>query len=199
MIWNIFATDLALSCGWAYTRGKWGVERFIKRPWRHPHAHYLDLRAWLLERIETLEINALATEGVIASRGYGNGARQEWLGLLKQVSAECDLPLLVVMPSELKKYATGNGRAERPEMRAALRERFKLDLPEDQHDAIAAIWVLSWATAEAQAGRLVREWSGFPEGSRSIGRGAICNTCQYQFKGGLKCPRCRSERTRLEA
>ena len=54
MTWNIFATDLALSCGWAHTRGKWGVRRLVKRPWRHPYAHYLDLRAWLVERIETL-------------------------------------------------------------------------------------------------------------------------------------------------
>ena len=199
MTWNIFATDLALSCGWAHTRGKWGVRRLVKRPWRHPYAHYLDLRAWLVERIETLQINALATEGVIASSKFkGNGARQELLGVFKAVAAEWDLPLLVVMPSELKKYATGDGHAERPAMRAALKERFNLDLPEDEHDAIAAIWVLSWATAEAKAGRLLRDWSGFPEGSKAKGRDAVCNRCCLRFKG-LVCPRCGTNHTRLEA
>lgn len=198
--WNIFALDPAFNCGWASTRGLWGVERFKRQPWRHPFAHYLDFRGWLLERIETLQCNALACEGVIASSSFkGNGVRQEWLGVIHSTAAECDLPIVSVMPSSLKKYATGSGLAERPQMRLALREQLGIDLAEDQHDAIAAIWILSWATAEAEEGRLTRDWSGFPGGQRVFGRTAICNRCQQRFEGGLRCPRCGSGQTRLEA
>lgn len=194
----ILAIDPAQSCGWAYSRGRWGIEQFIKRPWRHPFAHYLDFRGWLLARIDELQPGVLATEGVIStSKFMGNGQRHEWHGIMLSVAAECDLPIATVMPSQLKKYATGNGRAERPEMRTALCQRFGIDLPEKEHDAIAAIWVLSWATAEVQEGRVTREWTGFPR--KAAGRGSICNTCQYRFTGGMKCPRCHGVRTRLEA
>lgn len=197
--YTIFAVDPAQSTGWAYTRGKWGVQKFVKRPWRHPYAHYLDFRAWLLERIDELKPRALATEACLSTGKFvGDGQRHEWHGIILSVAAEVDLPIAQVMPASLKKYAAGNGRAERPQMRAALKERFKLDLAEDEHDAIAAIWVLSWATAEAQAGRLEREWSGFAEGPKSIGRDVLCNRCQYRFEGGARCPRCGSFRTRLE-
>lgn len=196
---KILALDPAQSTGWAYSHGKWGVQKFIKRPWRHPFSHYLDFRAWLLERIEALGAQAIAVEAVLSTGGYGNGQRHEWHGLVLSAAAEADLPVVQVMPSSLKKYATGNGRAERPEMRAALKERFGLDLTEEEHDAIAAIWVLSWATAELESGRLVRDWSGFPEGRRGMGRSATCNRCQFHFQGGLTCPRCKSDRTRLDA
>jgi len=198
--WWILAVDPAQSTGWAFTRGKWGIERFYRRPWRHPYAHYLDFRGWLLDKIDELKPTALASEGCLSTGSFrGEGQRHEWHGIVCSVAAEVDLPLLCVMPSSLKQYATNNGRAERPEMRAALKERFQLDLPEDQHDAIAAIWVLSWATNEANEGRIVREWSGFPDGSRGIGRDVICNRCQTRFPGGMRCPRCGSLRTRLEA
>lgn len=195
--WRILALDPAQSTGWAYTRGKWGIEKFTKRPWRHPFAHYLDYRAWLLERIDELDVTALATEAVLSTGGFGNGQRHEWHGITLAVAAECDLPIVQVMPSSLKKYATGDGRAERPAMQQALGERFGIWLPERDHDAIAAIWVLSWATAEMKEGRIVREWSGFPRDA--AGREGICNRCQLRFEGGMVCPRCGTNRTRLES
>lgn len=195
---NILAIDPALSTGWSYTGGRWGVQQFVKRPWRHPYAHYLDYRAWLVELIDSLEITALATEAVLStSKFMGNGQRHEWHGITLSVAAECDLPVAEVMPSSLKKYATGNGRAERPQMRDALRERFGLDLNPGEHDAIAAIWVLSWATNEANEGRFTRDWSGFPRSA--VGRAAICNRCSQTFHGGARCPRCAGSRIRLEA
>jgi crossover junction endodeoxyribonuclease RuvC len=198
---RILALDPSQSTGWAYTRGKWGVEKFIRRPWRHPFAHYLDFRAWLLERIDTLEVEALAFEGVLSAGGRGNGQRHEWNGIILAVAAECDLPFYTMMPSSLKKYATGNGRAERPEMRAALKDKFGLDLAEDEHDAIAAIWVLSYATAEYQADPsvLTTSWTGFPANAARTTKQSLCNRCQHRFRGGLTCPRCKGGRIRLEA
>lgn len=195
---NILAIDPALCSGWATSSGKWGIRKFAKHPWRHPFSHYLDFRGWLVELIELHAATALAAEGVISSGHRGNGQRHEWHGIVLSVAAEMDIPLAIVMPSSLKKYATGNGRAERPQMRTALRERFGIDLPEDQHDAIAAIWVLSWAQREHAAGRIVREWSGFP-GRGGVGRDWICNRCEFTFFGSSDCPRCGFNVRRVEA
>lgn len=199
--WNILALDPAQSCGWAYTRGKWGVQRFVKRPWRHPYAHYLDFRSWLSGCIGALQITAIAYEAALASGGFGSGHRKEWEGIINAVAAEHDIPTISVFPSQLKKYATGDGgkKTDREAMRVALASRFGLELPADDHDAVAAIWVLSWATAQAQAGLITRTWSGFPEGRGCQGRESVCNRCCERFSGGLACPRCGFVQSRLEA
>lgn len=196
---NILALDPAISTGWACSNRTWGVEKFYKRPWRHPYAHYLDFRAWLVSQIENLAIEALATEAVLStSKFMGNGQRHEWHGILLSVAAECDLPITCVMPSSLKKYATGYGLADRPQMRQALKTRFGLDLPAGEHDAIAAIWVLSWATQQLQDGHLSRSWSGSPQNS-PWARQRLCNSCQCRFTDRACCPRCGWHRSRLEA
>lgn len=188
--WSILAIDTGQTTGWAHSGGTYGAEHFEKRPWRHPFAHYLDFRHWLLSMIDALEVGRLAYEGTLAGRGFGHGTRAEWQGIIHAVAAERDLPTVCVFPSQLKKYITGDGRAEKPAMLAAVAERFGIHFRPEEHDAAEAVCVLSWATWKAGQGEFEREWSGNPPSV--FGRTQICNRCQSITLGGTECPVCGS-------
>lgn len=53
-----------------------------------------------------------------------------------------DIPVLMIHPGTLKRYATGNGKAEKPEMRAAAREAFP-DVVTVKADEDDALWLAS--------------------------------------------------------
>ncbi len=188
--WSILAIDPGQSCGWSHSSGQYGAQKFEKRPWRHPYAHYLDFRGWLLGMIDQFEVGRIAYEGTFAfSNRGGNTTRQEWQGIIHSVAAERDLPTISVLPNVLKKYITGNGNAEKPDMLAAVLQRFGIAFAPDDHDAAEAVCVLSWATWKAGEGEFERDWSGNPPG-RGLGRMQICNRCQTMIEGGLSCPVC---------
>ena len=188
--WSILALDTGQCCGFALSNGSYGKHHFPKRPWRHPYAHYLDFRAWLLEMIDTHDVGRLVYESAFSfsSRG-GNSTRQEWQGIIHSVAAERDLATLAVLPNVLKKYITGNGRAEKPEMLEAVRLKFGIEFAADDHDAAEAVCVLSWATWKAGQGEFERDWSGMAP-NHGMGRFQICNRCQAVVGGGLTCPVC---------
>jgi hypothetical protein len=187
--WSILALDTGQTTGWAHSSGVYGKHTFEKRPWRHPFAHYLDFRGWLLGMIDQFQVGRIGYEATLAGSGFGHGTRAEWQGIIHSVAAERDLPMLGVFPSQLKKYMTGDGRAEKPAMLQAVRERFGIDFAPEDHDAAEAVCVLSWVTWKAGEGEFERDWSGNPPG-RGMGRMQICNRCMTMIEGGLSCPVC---------
>lgn len=70
-----------------------------------------------------------------------------WLAFAENVDfIEC------VPVTTLKKFATGNGGADKAEMRKALFTRFPQTKPDLDDNAVDALWVLKWA--ETNLGRL---------------------------------------------
>lgn len=80
-------------------------------------------------------------EGPAYSRALGVG-HHEAAGLWWQVVCtlrSAEIPVAVVAPTALKKYATGKGNATKPDMRMALYKRAELDLKDDNQ--VDAYWL----------------------------------------------------------
>lgn len=94
------------------------------------------------------EANLVVIEGGAFSRGAQSKAAEDLAGLRLLVRYELwarSIPFAIVPPTTLKKYTTGDGRASKPDMVAALADRHGIDLSAvrikdgryDQADAIA--------------------------------------------------------------
>lgn len=60
-------------------------------------------------------------------------------GVLRLALMRASVPYVLVPPATLKKYATGKGNADKPMMRAALRDRLGIDLRDDNQ--VDAFWL----------------------------------------------------------
>lgn len=103
----------------------------------------LDRIRWVVARIvESAARSDLAVvEGPAYSRSNGSG-HHEAAGLWWAVSDALDrfgVPVAVVTPGGLKKYATGKGTATKPDMRMALYRRAELDIRDDNR--VDAWWL----------------------------------------------------------
>jgi Holliday junction resolvasome RuvABC endonuclease subunit len=70
-------------------------------------------------------------------------------GVVRLALIHCGVPYVTVVASTLKKYATGNGTASKPDMRVALLQRAGMDIrDEDQVDAFWAWQIALWAARD---------------------------------------------------
>ena len=70
----------------------------------------------------------------------------ELLGVLKLFAAQNELPLYLYKPSEIKKFATGVGNADKDAMVAACRKRLRIKT--DSNNVADAAWVLQMTKRE---------------------------------------------------
>jgi Holliday junction resolvasome RuvABC endonuclease subunit len=82
----------------------------------------------------------VAVEGPsYASQGSGTWDRAGlWWLVVSSLLAE-DIPVAVIPPTTLKKYATGKGNATKPDMRMAAYKRLSVDLRDDNQ--VDALWL----------------------------------------------------------
>lgn len=125
----LLALDVASTTGWARFQGEEvtsGIvklrQRTVKKVKEPRGAKFSQLRAWL-DGLETPD--QLVIEG--PGRFRSAAAAATILGLLGTVEAwayDNAIPLEYLSPSTVKKYATGNGHADKAAMLAAARERW---------------------------------------------------------------------------
>ena len=80
--------------------------------------------------------------------GYSMGSRHgktfdigELGGMFKLEASQYEMEILIVPPATLKKWVTGKGNADKKQMKAAVRKRWKYDFKsDDECDAVALLY-----------------------------------------------------------
>lgn len=78
--------------------------------------------------------------------GRVKAMHNEYLGVLKLVGSMLGCPVYLYKPTSIKKFATGNGRADKAQVVAACRE--KLGVMTTSDDVADAAWVLAMLKQE---------------------------------------------------
>lgn len=144
---NILALDPALHCGFAHSAGHSGVWNLADIGTGHAGLRLIRFRELLHQAHQAWGFDALAYED--ASFGSPNpnvqAMHNELRGVIKLVAAEVGgKELISFVPSTLKKFATGDGRAKKPQMIAAWNRHFPTRPVTDDNEA-DALWVLQLA------------------------------------------------------
>jgi Holliday junction resolvasome RuvABC endonuclease subunit len=157
---NVLGLDPASNFGYAVGRDGeivvCGTLDLAKRSKQLRCAKVTALHQWLREAIVEYEISAICREDSVtslksASRGGKNLIQAvivhaEYNAIVKLVADQKQLKVVdPVNPATLKAFATGSGRAQKPQMIAAANFNYRLDLQEDEADAADAAHVCAWA------------------------------------------------------
>lgn len=149
---RILALDISGTTGWAraYSTGRItsGVVELKLGDDEHPGA------LWKRARLEFARLAGgvewIVWEKVISAPGPRNRATAILTVLEAQVvevAYDLGVETKTVMPSTLKKFATGYGFTKKPEMLAAARKKWR-DRTIETHDEADALFVLAWARKE---------------------------------------------------
>lgn len=138
------ALDPAQKCGFAHSDGHHGVWLLTDRGTSLAEQH-IRLARLIEDAIERWGCDLLATEN--AGFGSHNPAVQamhnERLGVIRLVAARLDVRVVTFQPTTIKSFATGDGRAKKPQMIAALKRLVGIEVVSD--DEADAVWILELA------------------------------------------------------
>lgn len=139
---NVVGIDPGATCGWAHSSGRHGLWSLSFATDKHVGRRLERLRRSLFMVKRDYGIDVIGIED--ASFGSHNPAIQalhnELVGIAKLCAAEWELPIHTYTPSHLKKWLTGNGRADKQQMIAAVRVRFGARVTDDNiADAITVM------------------------------------------------------------
>lgn len=142
---SLLALDPATKCGWAMlgnddrvTSGVWdlSLDKGQARGMR-----YTFLRR-KLNALETVE--RVAYERSLHLKGDAILIHGGLVAFIEEWAALRGIPTAYITPSELKKYTTGRGRAEKHEVAAVVRKRFGITTPFASADESDALAILGW-------------------------------------------------------
>ena len=139
---KILGIDPASICGFAHSDGARGVWILKDRSKEHPGLKLERFRRQLFIVKRELGVDVIGVE----EASFGSHApkikalHSELIGVAKLVASEWQIPIFEWTPSHLKKWLTGNGRAEKPQMIAAVNVQFGLSVKDDNiADAVAVM------------------------------------------------------------
>lgn len=145
---KILALDLGTKTGWATNAPSvimHGTRTFDGEisGWK-----YLAFKRWLDVEIERLEIQHIVYEETFSMGAYAARVLHGFLAILQYVyaehySTEQRFTIQKVHPGTLKKFATGNGHAKKPQMMEACYKKFHY-MPADDNEC-DAIWLLEFS------------------------------------------------------
>jgi Holliday junction resolvasome RuvABC endonuclease subunit len=139
---NILSLDIATHCGWATktASGVWDLS--IKRD-ESSGMRLIRFKSKVKEIIEKEQINLVTFE---RSAGFHKNAiivQSELHGVLKLYLEEIKMDYRAYSAKEIKKFATGNGNANKEKMIQAARDRYKIEPIDDNHADALHIYHLS--------------------------------------------------------
>ena len=142
---NILAIDPATTCGWASSDGPSGVWDLSVRPDESKGMRLIRLRSKLREfqKVELIVFEA--------SRNvrHGNAIRvaAQLQGVIETHCCDEGIEYKGYSPSEIKKFATGNGLANKTLMMTTGQAKWpEMDFIDDNH--VDAVWLLELARKE---------------------------------------------------
>lgn len=134
---QILGLDIAEHCGYfsQHGRGTWNFTESMSRNKNKQHKAFRDT---LIEFIQTNGIRQIVAEDVNVSKFFAAMRKlSEFRGILLEVCDELNLPEPYFVPvPTVKKFATGNGKATKDEIVAAMIARYGLT-PADDNEADA--------------------------------------------------------------
>lgn len=140
---DVMAFDVASHCGY-YTLGDYGTKYFPptdKAPKKlgPDYAQHKAFRNWLIEKLSSNKIKAVAAEDVIYVPGHFMDFRKlcEFRGILFEVCQTLDIPIVTFAPKDIKKHGTGNGNANKEMMMLFAEKRYKIEVGKDDNLADA--------------------------------------------------------------
>lgn len=143
---RILALDPANACGFAHTNGRFGTWVLAGRHVVHPGRRLVKLAGRIRAACKMWGVDMIVYES--QALGFKNPLAQASLSevraIIKMVAAEFDIEAVPVNPMTLKKYATGNGRAEKRDVVAACRRLLGVDV--EDHNQADALMLLSLAS-----------------------------------------------------
>lgn len=134
---NVLALDIATHCGYFSAHGG-GTWDFTESKRRNDNKQHGAFRETLMEFITTHDIRRIVAEDVAVNQHFIDTRKlSEFRGILLEICDTLNLPEpCFVNPSTLKKWATGDGRADKAKMMEFCRSRWKTD-PADDNEADA--------------------------------------------------------------
>lgn len=112
------------------------ITGYEHKEYKDPIERFKNLSSWALARINVFE-NLHQGLGVFIE-GYSYGSKGQAIfqiaengGLLKYRLSECKLEYGIIVPSVVKKMATGKGNADKEKMYQTFKEDTKIDLMKD--------------------------------------------------------------------
>jgi hypothetical protein len=139
---NVLALDLGSKCGWALWDGarlvESGVQVFDVKRGESPGMRYVRFRRWLDEI--GAGVGLMVYE---AAHHRGGAATEVAAGFSTRVQEHCaarGIEHASVHTATLKKWCTGKGNAKKPDMLAAVCNRWKIVTDDNEADAIALLY-----------------------------------------------------------
>lgn len=145
---RVLAIDPGTRCGWALgvngmciSSGTWDLAPMRQRRFEGGGMRYVRLRQYLdaIGKVDRVVVEEVRRHmGVDAAHVYG--------GVLATVTSWCEsmsIPYSAEPVGSIKKFATGKGNADKPQMVEAVRDRWAIDVVDDnQADAVALLFMV---------------------------------------------------------
>lgn len=129
---EVLALDIATHCGYYSMHGN-GTWNFTESKRRNDNKQHKDFRDTLLGFIREHGIRQIVAEDINVNNHFTDMRKlSEFRGILLEICDELDLPEPeFVNVATLKKWATGNGRADKVMMMRACEEKYHYVPPDD--------------------------------------------------------------------
>lgn len=129
---EVLALDIATHCGYYSAHGD-GTWNFTESKKRNDNKQHKDFRDTLMKFITAHGIRQIVAEDINVNNHFTDMRKlSEFRGILFEICDELDLPEPeFVNVATLKKWATGNGRADKAEMVRFCELRYHYTAPDD--------------------------------------------------------------------
>ncbi len=155
---SLLALDPATHTGWSHSKGIAGVwDLSIKRN-ESAGMRLIRLKAKLKEIHKLYPIDLLVFETPVCypKRIAAFSVQIEIQAVIKIFCEENGIDYKGYSPTEIKKHATGKGKASKENMVDAAEIRFQCMLQDDQHDQADAMWLLDLAQKDLGLDQIVK-------------------------------------------
>lgn len=134
---NILALDVATTTGFATSAGS-GVWKFTPKKDESRGMRLLRFQSKLREMKELMNLKIIVFESAVSYGKFPNMVGAELIGVLKLFCEENEINYASYTPSEIKKFATGKGNADKDAMVSTARLRWNMQSFDDNEaDALA--------------------------------------------------------------